>query len=281
MSYELVEDDREPELPQLAVPVGSEIDIQIATARKYPRDMTRFREKAVDLVSRDRELAQQCTFSVPRRGSGPSVRFAEVLQHCYGNCRVASRIVDVNDRFVVAQGAFLDLETNQAVTFDVVRPLRDSDGNAFSDSLVATTCAAAGAIAIRTATLRGIPKPLWNPIYQRAQKAARCTPDELPKARDACISYFADLGVPLESVLASVGCDSVSDLDAGKIDTLRGYAESIRGNMADKSDIFGGTARGAGKARRSTLTDSLTINPDDDYPDPNELDAQAVAESNQ
>lgn len=265
---ELVEADYDPPV-QLAVPVGSEIDSQIATAKRYPRDLKRFRENAIAMVSSDKQLAAECSYSVPRGGkkvSGESIRFAEVVQSCYGNCRVASRIIDIDSRFVTAQGAFMDLENNVAITFDVKRQITDKDGNLYSESTIQTTCVAAGAIAMRSATLRGIPEPLWKPIYEAAQKAARCSDAELPAARERCVEYFQSKGVELPAILASVGAATIADIDAGKLDTLRGFANSIREGMATVDEIFSATTTPASsKAKRSTLND--------DWPSPAELAA--------
>src|SRR5262245_56131534 len=82
-----------------AVPgADSSINVQVATAKKYPRDVQRSLEKARQLATLNDEVAEECHYSIPRGGKqieGPSVRLAEVVASCWGNLRIGARIVDI------------------------------------------------------------------------------------------------------------------------------------------------------------------------------------------
>src|SRR5688500_14733606 len=74
----------------------SEIDMQISTAKKYPRSVTRFKRDVESLACLDEETAATMFYSLPRGGKniiGPSVRFAEVVASSWGNIRSGARVI--------------------------------------------------------------------------------------------------------------------------------------------------------------------------------------------
>ena len=70
----------------------SEIDIQISTAKKFPRSVEQSTKRIMALATIDEETAQECFYSL-RRGKGesasavegPSVRLAEIVAASWGN----------------------------------------------------------------------------------------------------------------------------------------------------------------------------------------------------
>ena len=68
-----------------------EIDVQIATAKAYPRDMARAVRQTISLALTDTETATECLYAIPRDGKmimGPSIRLAELIAQQWGNNRV-------------------------------------------------------------------------------------------------------------------------------------------------------------------------------------------------
>ena len=60
----------------LAQVTKAETDIQISTAKKYPRNIDRFVDAAASMACLDVETAESCWYEVPREGgtvSGPSI----------------------------------------------------------------------------------------------------------------------------------------------------------------------------------------------------------------
>lgn len=95
----------------------SEIDVQITTAKRYPRNMDRAIQNVVAIVSKDRDIAKTCVYSLPRAGkeiSGPSVHLARMLAAEYKNMRIDARIVEIGETMVTAQAVAFDLENNFA-----------------------------------------------------------------------------------------------------------------------------------------------------------------------
>ncbi len=108
----------------------SELEQLIGTARRYPRDINRAIKAMHSMVTISQEMAAECTYALPRGGksiNGPSVRLAEIVVQAWGNCRVAARVIEVNrpERYVEAEGVYIDLESNTAVNTRVRRSISD------------------------------------------------------------------------------------------------------------------------------------------------------------
>lgn len=79
----------------------SEIDGQIATAHKFPRDIAQCKQNMVALAAMDDDVAYNCFYHLERKGKdgqisiieGPSVRFTEIISACWKNLRIAGRII--------------------------------------------------------------------------------------------------------------------------------------------------------------------------------------------
>ena len=214
--------------------VRGEADLQIRTAKAYPRDLDRAIERATQLAVRP-GVAKECSFAVPRGGkmiTGPSVRLAEVLQHTWGNLRVGARVIAIDDFGVTCQGVAHDLEANSAISVDVVR--RFPKGKATNDDMRQLTIMACASIARRDAIFAIIPKPLWQGIYEAAQAAARGTVDTLKERRDAALAWFQKAGVKQEYLLAKLGKKTVEEITLQDLDILHGLATSIQEGMSTK-----------------------------------------------
>src|SRR5690349_19533656 len=74
---------------------NAEINQQIATARKYRRDVATFKARAIAMIGIDEEIAESCVYRLERKDrdgrkvviEGPSVRLAEICLACWGNAR--------------------------------------------------------------------------------------------------------------------------------------------------------------------------------------------------
>ena len=78
------------------------IDMQISTAKAYPRNITRATENAIATVTMDKETASTCTYAVPRSGkmiSGASVHLAKILAQYWGNLRIEAKVIAIAGAF--------------------------------------------------------------------------------------------------------------------------------------------------------------------------------------
>lgn len=221
--------------------INAEIDMQIATAHRFPRSVDRFRKTALAHATLTEEIAQQCLFALPRGGKiieGPSVRFAEILVASWGNCRVGARVVREERDFIVTQGVFHDLESNAAITIEVQRRITDRDGKRFNADMIVTTGNAARSIAMRNAVTQGIPKALWNDIYLAAKKASIGDLRTLAAKRDGAIKAFAPFGVTEAQIVAALGVSGRADIGSDQLAALLGWITAIKDEGVDPEEIF-------------------------------------------
>lgn len=208
-----------------------EIDVQIATAKRYPRSIKRFISEATDMSCLDEETAAECLYALPRDGrniEGPSARFAEIVASAWGNCRAGARVISEDDRFVTAQGAFFDLERNVAITYEVKRRITNKYGEKYSDDMITVTSNAACSIALRNAVFKGVPKAYWARAFERARTTAIGDAETISARAHKMIDYFRKMGVQPDQVLAVVDCEGIEDIGNDELITLKGLATAIK-----------------------------------------------------
>jgi hypothetical protein len=220
-----------PESDALTQITRGEIDVQIATAKKWPRDLKLVRKNAIDMVTADEQTADECIYALPRAGKtieGPSARFAEILAYTWGNNRSGARPVAEDEEFVTAQGVYFDLQANVAVTYEVKRRITDSKGRRYNADMVGTTTNAANSIARRNAILGGIPKSLWLPIYNAARQVVAGDVRTLANRRGEAVKAFAKFGIKPEQIFALLEITAIEDMTGEHLVTLRGVLTAIR-----------------------------------------------------
>lgn len=161
--------DYEPAPPTSLAVDRSQIDIQISTAKAWPRDVVRFVRQCKAICTMSREFAESCNFTLPRGNkliSGPSIRFSEVLASEWHNLRIASAPGVTAEDYVTAEGLFYDVENNYAYREESRRPIVDKDGRRYNADMINMTMNAARAVARRNAVLGGIPRGYWLPVYE-------------------------------------------------------------------------------------------------------------------
>lgn len=214
---------------------SSEINQQISTAHKYPRNITRFRDEVFSLATLNESVAESCVYALPRKQDGkritiygPSVRFAEILAHSWRNCRLGARPVDMTGDYVTAQGVYHDLETNVYIAFETKRRITDKNGNRYGADMITMTANAAAAIALRNAILRGIPKAIWEDAYEEARKVIMGNAKTLATRRSEALKFVAKYGLDEAQVCELLGVPGSGDIDLEELATLRGICTSLK-----------------------------------------------------
>ena len=157
----------------LSLITKAEIDMQISTAKAFPRSLKTFIDKATSMVTLSEDIAESCIYSLPRGGKnleGVSVRLAEIVSATYGNIRSGARVIANDGKTITAQGICHDLETNNSVTVEVKRKITDRNGKQFNEDMQVVAGNAACAIAYRNAVLKVVPAALVSPIYEAAKQ---------------------------------------------------------------------------------------------------------------
>lgn len=209
----------------------SEIDMQIATAHKFPRSIKKFRDETLQMVTLNEQVAQECIYSLPRDGKnieGPSARFAEVVASTWGNSRAGARVVNDQGDFVTAQGVFHDLERNVAITYEVQRRIVDKNGRRFKLDMIGVTANAACSIALRNSILKGIPKAFWSDLYEAARETAIGNVQTLANRRQRALHVLQKMGVQPDTVFAFLKIQGQEDITLEHLATLFGITTALK-----------------------------------------------------
>ena len=221
------------------------IDMQITTAKKYPRALSTVKAQMLSFATLDVETAAGCFFTLPaRRGGdgkplqGPSVRLAEIALSSFGNLRAGARVIADDGKVITAQGVCHDLQNNVCVSVEVKRRVTDKNGRRYSDDMVVTTGNAACSIALRNVTFRVVPLALVKPVYEAAKRTAIGDAKTLVQRRADSMAHFAKFGVSKEKVCAALGVKSPEDIGLEHLEVLIGYASAIRDGDATIDEVF-------------------------------------------
>jgi len=246
--YRSTEDDHETEIVESASisVIGeqerAEIDMMIATAKRYPRTISKFVQQARSLALSTPQIAAGCSYAVPKAGktiTGPSIRLAEIIAPSWGNCRYGGRVTDIGDRFVTVQGFFYDLENNVGVSVDVRRRITDKNGVRYSDDMIQQTCQAGVSIAVRNAIFRGIPGGYVEAIRLEAEEIALGKRDGLDTQVGKALGYFKEeYSINEEAILRTLKVESVKDITWGHVSRLIAFRTSIQTGESTADQIF-------------------------------------------
>lgn len=224
-----------------------QFDIQIATARKYPRSLKAFMQDAEGMISLNQEIAEGCNYKLKRKDKdggikfieGPSIRLLEIAANAYGNLRFGSRIIGIDDEFVTAQGMAFDLQKNVAATVEVKRSIRTSKGARYGTDMIMVTANAAGSIARRNALNGVIPRSYVMELAEFAKKTATGDVKLLPERLQRAFEYFTKtLGVEPAKVLAYLEKPSLLDCGIDDLEKLQGLKTAIKEGDVNIDDAF-------------------------------------------
>lgn len=232
------------------------IDIQVSTAKQYPRSISRCANNAVAIATMDKETAQSCGYALPRGGkpiTGPSVHLAKIIAQQYGNLRAEAKVVEITDRQVVSRGTAWDLENNYAVAFEVRRSIVGRNGNRFTDDMITVTGNAANSIAYRNAIFGVVPKSITDKAYKAAQHLITgdlSDEEKLIKRRDGAIKHFVDTyAITEEEVIKLCGKHTVNQIQAGEIALLLGFAQSLKDGDTTVEELMAPFRKGKAKTK--------------------------------
>jgi hypothetical protein len=209
----------------------AEIDVQISTAKRYPRSISAFIKQATEMATLDEDTASSMFYALPRAGKtieGPSVRLAEIVGSAWGNIRYGARIVEVTDKHIVAQGMAFDLEKNIACAIEVRRRITDKYHRRYDEDMIGVTGNAASSIALRNAIFKVIPFAYVKSVYDSARAASIGKAQTMEQRRTRALDRFAKLGAPTDVVLKILQRPDVADISVDDLVTLHGLLTAIK-----------------------------------------------------
>jgi len=249
-SHDRAVDDRELEIFTGPVSVISqEIDVQIATSKRYPRRKDQVIASAVmGRATLNADIAIECIYNLPRDGktiTGPSIRFAEIVRSCYGNIRVAARFVriDIDDKTaqaVICEAVAYDTELNDTECSQVRRSIMTSaKGNniprRYSADMIATTVMAAQAIARRNAILALVPKAVWIDGMAEVERVVKGDAKTLSERRAKMLSEFGKFDVTPKQLFAALGVETEHEIVLNDMPMLAGMWSALKEGEAAES----------------------------------------------
>jgi hypothetical protein len=219
----------------------AELDQAVSTAKAYPRSIAKFKAEALSMACLDIETAASCFYSLPRGGKaieGPSIRLAEIIGSAWGNLNYGARIVNIDDKFVTAQGVCRDLERNVTMTAEITRRITDKNGNRFKDDMIGVTCNAACSIALRNAIFKVVPMAYAKDILAQARKVAIGDAKTLGSRRAGMIEYFGKMGVEPKRILWLLDKPSIEDIGLDEMQVLVGLATALKDGDTTVEEAF-------------------------------------------
>lgn len=224
----------------------SEVDMQIATAKQYPRDLPTVLNKIETYATMDTETAEDCFYALRRQGAdgeaqaieGLSVRMAEIIASAWGNLRVQTRIIGNDGRFITAQGVCHDLETNVAVSKEVKRRITTRAGRTFSDDMQVVTGNAAASIAFRNAVLAVVPKAVTKKVIASVKQVAMGKAIDLETSRQNAIANYAKAGVTEQMLFEYLGITKKEQIDKEIVFELKALWNAIKEGTTSVQETF-------------------------------------------
>jgi hypothetical protein len=256
---------------------SASIDMQITTAKKYPRDIGKVKQKMLSMACLDDETAEACFYTLKRKDKdgkqkliqGPSIRLAEIAATAYGNIRSGARCISNNGKTVVCQGVCHDLENNVFYSMESSRRITTREGKTFGDDMQVVTTNACSAIALRNAITKAVPLALIKPVLEAAKKVAVGDVKSLSAKREKVISRLKQMGASQDSILAAVECSTVDDVTLDKLEILIGLGTALKEGETTLEEAFppvGGKLHSAG-AKQEAATETAQAQPAE--PEPN------------
>jgi hypothetical protein len=225
----------------------AEIDMQVTTAKRYPREEKAAVARAVTMATTSPDIAAECFYVLRRKDNktgkvttieGPSIRLAEIFACTWGNLAYGFRAVADDGKAVTLEGVCVDYESNVRCTKQVRRNVLDRNGRRYPEDLVTVTTMAAGSIACRNAIFGVIPGVYVSQASKAAKKAAVGEARSFAARRDKALAYFAKLDVDEARVLAAVGRDALDAVTEEDVQTLLGTATAIRDGLMTLEEAF-------------------------------------------
>lgn len=232
--YEVIQVEPQS-VTQLDAVEKANVDVQVATAKTFPRIISRIMNNSIALVTMNKETAQSCSYALPRGGkpiTGPSVHLARILAQQYGNMRAEAKVVEITDKQIISRAMAWDLESNYAVAFEVRRSIVDKYGRRYNDDMITVTGNAANAIAYRNAVLAIIPKGIMEAAYKAAQDLITGDLSDEAKLvvrRKKALDFFNDeYGISESEVLKMLGKQTIQQIKAEQIALMLSTQQALK-----------------------------------------------------
>lgn len=229
----------------------AELDVQITTAKAYPRNPQRAMDLAHQLATMDEATAQSCFYCLPRKDKdgnkkeirGASIRLAEIVANAWGNIHAATRIIENDGRHITAEGIAWDLESNVKMAMQNKVSIRfgEKDGkggytaNADMQTLLSN---AASARALRNAIFKVVPKALVDRILEKAMTFAVGDQKTIGNKVNELFDKLTKMGIEKQTILDYYGYQTLNQFTLDDVKSLIGVGVAIKEGHIKIDEVF-------------------------------------------
>jgi hypothetical protein len=269
MAFE--DEDIEQAIPEiietsaLQVMTQAELNTAVDIAKRYARDLIQCKKTTLQLAAGDKETAESCFFSLPRKKKneitgkmeeveleGESIRLAEIVLSSWKNVQFGTRIIAVDRvaKTVTAQAVVHDLENNTKSMIEETRNVSYKDGKLYSADMITMTGRGAGSIALRNATFKVIPKAFFRQIIKEiklvaiGEKPGYLEDDKnfkkvpLEERIGKAVKFFTNWGISEARVFSALGVKALAELTEEHLIKLTGIKSGINQGEFSLLDAF-------------------------------------------
>lgn len=224
------------------------LDVQIMTAKRFPRSVVQFKKECEALATIDQETAASMYYRLKRRSGGdgdkniegPSVRLAEIVANTWTNLHVVARQLDVTkaDRVARSQSVAWDLERNVRVGVEVSRRIIDKKGNQYSEDMIGVTQAAALSVAFRNSVFKVVPFAYVKDIFDKCKEVSVGKGLTMTQRKEIAIKAYAVHKISEAQLLEYLEKGGWDDVTVDDFIELRGLLTAIKDGDTTAKEAF-------------------------------------------
>ena len=214
---------------------------QIQLAKMFPRSIAQATEELME-ACRDMEFAQSAFYSVPNRGSGPSIRLAEEVARCYGNFDYGHRELSRSDGKSEVEVYAWDKEKNnysrRQITVNHVMDTKQGSRPLTNQADIDNRIANVAAKQMRGRILALVSKTLVSNAIAECKKTLSGGNNQktIRQRVSGMINAFAPYGVKTALIESYIG-HKLDDATADDLTDLHGVYNALRSG-AKVADYF-------------------------------------------
>lgn len=221
---------------------------QMQLAKMFPRSMAAARADLAE-ACKNPEFAAAAFYSVPNRGSGPSIRFAEEVARVYGNFQYGHRELSRSDGKSEIEVFAWDVENNnrsiRQITVMHVLDTKQGPKSLKDQADIDNKIANVASKQMRGRILALVSKELVATGLAECKKTLAGKNDEPMSARIARVTAaFSKLGVTADMLAKYIG-HNLDEITVDEIADIQGVYNAIK-EGAKASDYFGASEEQAG-----------------------------------
>lgn len=214
---------------------------QIQLAKMFPRSNSEALRELID-ACKNIEFAKSAFYSVPNRGSGPSIRFAEEVARCYGNFEYGHRELSRSNGKSEIEVFAWDKEKNNVskrqITIEHIRDTRQGSKPLRDQADIDNRIANVASKQMRGRILAIVPKALVEIGIAECRKTlAGNNSESISSKISQMVVEFGEFGVRPEHITQYLG-HSVDDCSVDDLADLFGVFNALS-QGAKVGDYFG------------------------------------------